>query len=249
MGIGKTLARAMAKRGAKVVLNGRNKERLQKTLEGFQKEGYPMIAVSGDVSIMEDCQKLVTKTIEQFGKLDVIINNAGLSMKGEIEDLDPSVFKKIMEVNFLGSVYPTKSALPHLKKTKGSVIFIGSVAGIHGIPNFSVYSASKMALTAIAEALKTEQHPNGVHVGIAYVGFTENDPDKVIYDTDGKIIAQPKNNVVKAESPEVVAQRIIKMIERRRFKWVFSTIGKLNAIMNRISPTFVNWVLRKNYYK
>jgi len=247
LGIGRTLAFEMAKRGAKIVLNARNQERLKKAHKEMQDAGFEAIAVAGDVSKMEDCQKLIDAAVETFGKVDILVNNAGISMEGTVEELDADVFKKVMNVNYLGSVYPTKAALPFLRKTKGSVIFTGSLAGMRGLPNYSVYSSSKMALTALAQSLKIELDGTGVHVGIAYVGFTQNDPEKTIFDKDGKIIAQPKRDLIKAEPPENVALRIIKMIENRTFKQYFTGLGKLNAFMNRFFPFIVEGVLKRNY--
>ena len=247
IGIGRTLAFEMAKRGAKIVLNARNPERLEKTQKAMQEAGYESIAVAGDVSNPGDCQILILKTIAAFDKIDILVNNAGISMEGTVEELDPDVFKKVMEVNYLGSVYPTKEALPFLRKTKGSVIFTGSLAGMRGIPKYSVYSSSKMALTALAESLRIELDGSGVHIGIAYVGFTQNDPEKTIFDKNGKIIAQPKRDFVKTEPPENVALRIIKMIENKTFKQYFTLLGKLNAFMNRFFPSIVNLVLKRNY--
>ncbi|MEM8906468.1 MAG: SDR family oxidoreductase [Bacteroidota bacterium] len=249
MGIGKTLALKMAAQGAKIVLNGRNAERLQRSLKTFEEAGYTAIGVAGDVSKVADCQKLITESIAAFGRIDILVNNAGISTEGTVAELRPEVFAKVMDVNYMGSVYPTQLAIPHLTKSRGHVLFISSVAGIRGIPNYAVYSSSKMALTALAEALKIELDHQGIHVGIAYVGFTENDPDKTIYDAQGQLIPQPKRGFVKAESPDVVAQRLIRMIEHRQFKRVFTPLGKLNALINRISPFIVHRVLRNNYRK
>ncbi len=249
IGIGRTMAYEMCKQGAKVVLNARNAERLDRTYQEMKKVGNEVTAIAGDVSKMADCQKIIDHAIEIFGQLDGIVNNAGISMEGSVEDLDSEVFRKLMEVNILGSIYPTKAALPYLKKTQGSVIFIGSAAGIRGIPNHAAYSTSKMALTALAESLKIELKESKVHVGLAYVGFTENDPEKTIYDKDGKIIPQPSRDFIKAESPEKVAKRIINMIHKRKFKEVFTTLGKLNAFMNRFFPFVVEPILSRNYYK
>lgn len=249
MGIGKTLAIKMASQGAKIVLNGRNETRLAKTLAEMQKSGFEVIGVAGDVSKGTDCKILIDQTIEAFGRIDVLVNNAGISTEGTVEELSPEVFAKVMEVNYMGSVYPTQLAIPQLKKSKGSILFISSVAGIRGIPNYAVYSSSKMALTALAEALQIEIGDQGVHVGIAYVGFTENDPDKTIYDAKGNIVPQPKRGFVKAEDPQVVVQRLIKMIKNRTFKQVFTPLGKLNALINRVSPFIVSRVLRNNYRK
>ncbi len=249
IGIGRTLARNLAQQGAKIVLNARNAERLEKTRLALSEEGYDVLAVAGDVSKIEDCEHLIKATVDHFGGLDVLINNAGISMEGAVADLHPDVFRKVMEVNYLGSVYPTQAALPHLQASKGSVIFIGSAAGIRGIPGYAVYSSSKMSLTALAEALRTELYESGVHVGLAYVGFTQNDPEKTIYNAKGEIIPQPNRSFIKAESPERVAERIMRMIKKRQFKRVFTPLGQLNAVMNRFFPGIVDGILRRNYLK
>jgi NAD(P)-dependent dehydrogenase (short-subunit alcohol dehydrogenase family) len=249
MGIGKVMALEFLQQGARVVLNARSRERLQKTYEELTAAGHPVIAVAGDVSDMSDCKRLIAETIKAFGQIDVLINNAGISMEGEVADLSPDVFRKVMEINYLGSVYPTQAALPELKKTKGSVIFMSSAAGVRGLPGYSVYSSSKMALTALAESMKIELHPTGVHVGIAYVGFTQNDPEKTIYNVDGKIIAQPVRSFIKAEPPVNVARRVSRMISQRQFKAVFTPLGKLNALVNRWAPGLGELILRRNYFK
>jgi short-subunit dehydrogenase len=250
IGIGRKVAKQLAEKGANVVLNARNEQRLQSTLEHFKSMGFEKtIAIAGDVSKPEDCQNLIHHTVQHFGQLDVLINNAGISMQGDVGDLHPDVSQKVMSVNYLGRVYPTKYALPYLRESKGSVLFVSSVAGIRGVPGFSVYSASKMALTALAESLRIEEKRTGVHVGIAYVGFTENDPEKSIYDADGKIIAQPSRRFIKQEPVDRVANRLIRMVENRKFKQVFTPLGKLNAIMNRFFPFAVDAVLTNTYHK
>lgn len=249
IGIGKAMAFEMCKAGAKVVLNARNEKRLEKAFQDMKSKGHEVSAIAGDVSVMEDCQKIIDHTIDTFGQIDAIINNAGISMEGSLEELSPEVFRKLIEINYLGSIFPTKAALPHLKKTKGSIIFIGSVAGIRGIPNYAAYSSSKMSLTAIAEALKIELKESQVHVGLAYVGFTENDPEKTIFNKNGEIIPQPKRDFIKAEPAQKVALRIIDMIHKRKFKEVFTPLGKLNAMMNRLFPTLVEFILSRNYHK
>lgn len=249
MGIGRSMARLMAEQGAKIVLNARNSERLTQTLTKMREDGFEMMAVAGDVTKIEDCQKIIAETIQAFGKIDILVNNAGISMEGTVENLSPLVFKKVMEVNYLGAVFCSKCAIPYLKKTQGSIIFISSVAGIRGLPKYSVYSSSKMALTALAQSLKIELEKDQIHVGIAYVGFTENDPLKTILDHDGNTIPQPKRDFIKPEPAAKVAQRIIKMILKRKEKSVFTPLGKLNAMMNRFFPFIVEKILSNNFHQ
>lgn len=245
IGIGRRLALEIGKRGGKIVLNARNGVRLDKTCAELEQKGIQVSAFPGDVSDYTICSKIVAHTLSEFGRLDVLINNAGISTQASLEEISPELFKKVVEVNYLGPVFMTQLAIPHLKKTKGSVLFIGSVAAIHGLGNFSAYSSSKMALTGLAESLSKEMKISGVHVGIAYVGFTQNDPEKTMYDKDGQLIPQPPRSF-KQESTEKVALRLMNMIEHRKFKSVFTPLGKLNALMNRISPTLVHLILQKN---
>ena len=179
-GIGRAVAEALASEGASVVLNGRNSAQLNDTLSEFREAGYTCQAIAGDISDYDFCESLVRKTIEQYGKLDILINNAGISTEGSIEESHPATFRRSFEVNVLGVIYPAKAAIPHLKKTKGSIVFTGSVAGFIGLPGFAAYSGSKMALTAITKSLRIELAASDIHVGLNYVGFAENDVDKIV---------------------------------------------------------------------
>lgn len=248
LGIGKTMARLAAQNGAKVIINARNESRLLQTLEIFQSEGLFIFGISGDVSNSEDVQKLLQFTLNKFGKVDVLINNAGISHESDFEVLSPEVFKKVVDVNILGSVYPTHIFLPEIKKSKGSIVFVGSVAGIHGLGKYSAYCASKMALTALAESLQIELKSSGIHIGIAYLGLTENDPKKSIYASDGSTLPQPKRKV-KQQPVAQVAQEILNMAEFRTKKKVISSLGKITHILNRISPTLVHQILERIYNK
>ena len=137
MGIGKTIALELCKQGAHVVLNGRNAERLEKTCLEFLQKGYSVIAVQADVTEPSGCELLINKTLEAFGKIDVLVNNAGLSMSERFENLHPEVFDAVVKSNIQGAAFPTLKALPSLKQTKGSVIFISSAAGMIGLPTAS----------------------------------------------------------------------------------------------------------------
>jgi short-subunit dehydrogenase len=248
LGIGKTMARLAAFNGAQVVINARNEDRLQKVLEHFRKEGLSISGISGDVSQIEDVQKLLQFTLDQFGKVDILINNAGISHESDFDVLSPEVFKKVIDVNLLGSVYTSHIFLPEIKKTKGSIVFVGSVAGIHGLGMYSAYCASKMALTALAESLQIESKTSGIHFGIAYLGLTENDPDKSIYASDGSALPQPKRKV-KQQPVTKVAQEILEIAEFRQKKKVISSLGKLTYVLNRISPNLVHRILERIYNK
>jgi len=249
IGIGRRIAAEIGKRGGKVVINARNKNRLDKTLENLKGQGLDISSCPGDISNYEDCVQIIDHTLKTYGKIDVLINNAGIAAEATLEEIKPKVFKQVMDVNFLGSVFMTKAALAPIKQTEGSILFVGSIAGIHGLGGYSAYSSSKMALTALVESLRKEVHQCGVHIGLAYVGFTENDPEKTFFDKEGVIAQIPARSKIKQESATKVALQLMHMIERRKFKSVFTLLGKLNAILSRISPFIVYQILLNVYRK
>lgn len=235
-GIGRATAIELAKRGANVVLNGRNIPALEKAESSLQGIGGQVLAVQADVTSISDCKNLIARTLDRFGKIDILIANAGISMRGRFEALNPDVFKNTMELNVLGSIFPAQLALPHLRKSKGSLLFISSVAGLRGLPNLSIYSASKMCLTGIAESLALELRGSGIHTGIVYVGLTQNDADKLIIGEDGSLIPlEPRDSRI-AQSKEDTARAIVKALYRKKYKTVLSPLGKLNAFGNRFLP-------------
>jgi len=249
MGIGKTLAIRIGELGAKLVINARNEDGLNKTKQELVNNGFEVLAVPGDVSKIEDCKKLINQTIKTYNKIDIVINNAGLSAKGLLENCDLETYKKMVDVNLLGSVYMTRIALPYIKKSSGSILFISSLAGINGLPFYSSYSASKMAITAVAESLKIELNKQKVHVGVAYVSFTENDPNKKFYNEKGELEVLPKRSNVKLMPVERTAQLIINQIRKRKFKVIHSGLGKLNWVMYKIFPKLIEFILVKSMKK
>jgi len=248
-GIGHRLAIEIGKRGGIVVINARNAERLNKTCENMKAQGLDVSACPGDISKYENCVNIVEHTIKGYGKLDVLINNAGQTAIARFEDIKPDIFRKIMDVNFLGSVYMTRAALPYITQTKGSVLFVGSQSGIHGMGSYSAYCSSKMALTALVESLRIEMHETGVHFGLAYVCSTENSPEKTFLNKDGLLISEPERIRIKPKSVDKVTHLLMRMVERRQSKSAFTLLGRINAIINRISPSMVHQILLNAYKK
>jgi short-subunit dehydrogenase len=247
MGIGKEIAMALARKKVKIVLNGRKIDRLTATANEFKELKYDHLAIQGDVRKYEDCQKLIEKTIAEYGSIDILINNAGIAMEGSIEDTMPEVFENVFQTNILGVLLPTKAALTYLKKSKGSVVFIGSIAGLMGLPNYSAYSASKMALTALVQSLKIELTGSGVHVGLNYVGFVKNDKNKTFYNQDGELELMPVRDQFKKMSQEEVANLFVNGIEKRRYKQPFSLLGKLTIFTQRYFPGLFERLMIRNY--
>ena len=239
MGIGKAIALELCKAGANVVLNGRNAERLEKTFQEFLKAGYPVAAIQGDVTKVSDSEALIQKAVESFGALDILITNAGVSMRERFENLKPEVFAQIIESNINGSAFPALAAIPHLKKTRGSIVFISSAAGMIGLPTASAYSAGKMALTALAQSLKIEMAGSGVHIGIVHVGFTQNDVEKKVLTATGELVPVASRPAYLQQTQEQVAKAVLSTIRRKRFKVILTLVGKLNSFAVRFFPGLV----------
>jgi NAD(P)-dependent dehydrogenase (short-subunit alcohol dehydrogenase family) len=244
MGIGRAIARHLAQAGAKVVLNGRNKDRLKRTLSSFAREGLTVSVCPGDVSNTEDCRKLIAHALEEFGGLDILVNNVGIGYKGYFEETKPEVFRQMVDTNVLGSVYPTIEALPHIKASKGSIVFISSLAGLRGMPFKGIYSLTKMAQTSLAESLRYELGKEGVHIGIVYVSTTRNDPEKMLLSADGTLGATPKNNGIFIDTQDDAAIATLKNIKNRQFKTAIGIKGKVYYFLQQYMPWFVDYTFR-----
>ena len=242
-GIGKATAIELVKNGATVVLNGRNQERLTEAENEIKALGGNVLTICRDVSIPKEAKELVDETITAFGRLDILVNNAGVSMRGDMAELNPEVFKTVFETNVFGVANLCIPALPHIKKSHGSIVFVSSLAGIRGLPGYSAYCSSKMALRAIAESLRIEEAKSKIHVGLIFVGFTEIEFEKKTIAADGSLITIKDRSKFKVQSTESVAKAIVKNIQKRNFRTTLTGIGKLNAFMQPLMPDIVEKIL------
>lgn len=247
-GIGKAIALEFSKLGASIVLNGRDKSRLKESELDVLQHSKRVISICSDVSEEFGAKLLIDGAIKEFGKIDILINNVGVSSRGNLADLSPKVVQKVFESNVYGTVFPSIFAIPFIRKTKGSIVFISSVAGIRGLPGLSPYSASKMALRAFVESLRIEER-NAIHVGLLMVGITEIVHNKEAIGFDGipQILAQ--RNYKNVLSLNDVAQATIRMIEKRKFKITLSKVGKINAFLQSRCPLFVEKFIIRNIHK
>ena len=228
-GIGKELAFQLLQQKAKLIITGRNEERLRLAKEELSSLGS-IEYVQADMGVWEDCQKVTEKTLTHFGKIDGIIHNAGMSAFGKVSDYKQEVIDEIINTNIRGILYLTRMVLPSIRAQKGSVLFVGSLAGLHGLPEFSLYSLTKMSLTALAQSLHIEEAPNGVFVGVAHVGFTENESVKIALNVEGETMAIPKRNPRLTNSRTTTASRILTQIQRKQFIRIHSKLGKANIV-------------------
>ncbi|RYG17506.1 MAG: SDR family oxidoreductase [Chitinophagaceae bacterium] len=240
-GIGRALAEEMAKRGANVVLGARQYVTLcEITAELQQKYGVRALAIQADVSKEEDCETLVQQAVLTFGKVDILINNAGLSMRALFKDVDLAVLKNLMDVNFWGTVYCTKYALPEILKTTGSIVSVSSIAGYRGLPGRTGYSASKFAMNGFMECLRTELLKTGVHVMVACPGFTTSNIRVAALSQDGKAHGETSMEEGKMMTAEEVAQRICDGIEGKKRTLIMTGQGKLAVWVNKLFPKFAD---------
>ena len=248
-GIGLKTAELLAKRGAKIVLNSRSDEKLKKATAYLSQFTQHVTGLAGDVSDINFCHRLRNHAIKQFEKIDILINNAGLASGGLFSNMADETYCKVFNSNVLGSLYPTMVCFNDLKTQKGSVIFISSLAGIIGLPNYSAYSASKRSIVSLAESFKNEWVDDDVFVGINYPGFTENDENKKIINSKGQEVLLHKRENVRASSQEYTAGKIIYQLEKKKFR-VYSTYGgRIIQLMYNFFPKTALFIIKMNRKK
>ncbi len=214
-GIGKALALSLAGKGASVMLAARREDLLKDIVREITDKGGEAAYCLTDVSREEDCKALVEKTVQTWGKVDILICNAGISMRANFDDVDLAVIHRLMDVNFFGTVNCTKFALPYLQQSKGSLVGVSSTAGIHGLPWRTGYSASKFAITGFLETIRLENINKGLHVMIAYPGFTASEIRYHALTANGSAQGSTPRNENAMISSEATAAHILKGIEKR----------------------------------
>lgn len=249
-GIGKACAEEFARRGANLVLGARQYVTLcEITSDLEQRYGIKAVAVQCDVSKEEDCEQLVKQAIITFQKINILINNAGISMRALFNDLDLVVIRNLMDVNFWGAVYCTKYALPELLKSQGSVVGVSSIAGFHGLPGRTGYSASKFALQGFLGALRIENLKAGLHVMVAAPGFTASNIRKVALVKDGSAQGESSMHEEKMMTSEKVAQIIADGILKRKSTVVMTGQGKLMVFLSKFMPRFLDKLVYNHFTK
>ncbi len=238
-GIGEACAKEFAKQGSNVVLAARSIDKLKQVESEIQQLGVQVLSVQCDVSIKEDCENLVEETITKFNRIDVLINNAGISMRALFNDMDVEVLEKVMAINFFGTVYCTKYALPHILKNKGSVVGVSSIAGYVGLPARTGYSASKYAMQGFLDALRTENLRTGLHVMVACPGFTASNIRSTALSADGSAQGESPRDEGKMMTAEEVAKEIVNGVKKRKRTLVLTSEGKLAVFLSKLFPKFV----------
>lgn len=246
-GIGKALVEACVKRGAKVAVCGRNHDKLYQLQMQFADK--PLLTFVADVSNPQDCSNFITAAIKTFGGIDILINNAGISMRALFKDVQIDIVKQLMDVNFFGALYCTRYALDSIIARKGSIVSISSIAGSRGLPGRTGYSASKHALNGFMEALRTELLNTGTHVMWISPGFTASNIRHTALNKDGQPQQASLLNEKALMSSEACATHILQAIEKRKRTLVLTAKGKQTVFLNKFFPKLVDKLIYKFFFK
>jgi short-subunit dehydrogenase len=246
-GIGKGLVDVLISMGAKVATCGRNHDKLYRLQSEYPSADlHTMVA---DVSNENDCRHFLETTIKIFGGVDILINNAGISMRALLKDASTEVIRKVMDINFFGAVYCTKYALDSIIERKGTIVGVSSIAGYRGLPGRSGYSASKFAMRGWLEAIKTELKNDGVHVMWVCPGFTTSNIRHAALNKYGESQGESPMDENKMMSAEECAKHILKAIRKKRRTLVLTFQGKETVFLNKFFPKIADWMVRKFFFK
>lgn len=245
-GIGKAMAEECLKRGAKVSVCARSINKLKRI---FDHDDEYLHLHEVDVTKEQDCKEFIETTIDKWGRVDVLVNNAGISMRAMFEDLDLKVLKDLMDTNFWGAVYCTKYAVTSIRENKGVVVGVSSIAGYRGLPARTGYSSSKFALQGFLEALRTELLRTGAHVMWVCPGFTASNIRNVAKGADGNAQKESPLDEKKLMTSEQCADIIMNGVEKRKRTIVMTTQGKLTVWVNKLFPSLADKLVFKHFLK
>jgi short-subunit dehydrogenase len=246
-GIGKALVAQFLALGAKVATCGRTSSKLDELSREFISPN--LLTVTADVSQQADCASFIEKVVKQWGTIDILINNAGISMRALVKDVSLDTLKNVMDINFWGSVFCTKAALPYVTQNKGVIVGVSSIAGYRGLPGRSGYSASKYALNGWLEALKTELYGSGTHVMWVCPGFTTSNIRNAALDKDAKAQGESPMDEGEMMSSDECATHIIHAIVKRKRTLVLTFTGKRTVFMNKFFPAWADKLVHQFFFK
>jgi NAD(P)-dependent dehydrogenase (short-subunit alcohol dehydrogenase family) len=231
-----------------VCVASRNQEALGEVVREIQGRGAEGLAVPTDVTDREQVRRAVESTVERFGRLDVLLASAGVSMRAYFEGSNLEAMERVMQVNFFGTLYATHFALPHVKARRGSLVAVSSLTGKRGIPSYALYGASKFAIQGLYEALRLELKPDGVHVGVVSPGFVDTPLRENVLGPNGKPWAVPPPPPFRVWPLEKVVSRIVQLIVKRRAEVLMPWLAGPALFLDRMVGSWIgNWVLRRRF--
>jgi NAD(P)-dependent dehydrogenase (short-subunit alcohol dehydrogenase family) len=246
-GIGLAIARKFAREGAAIALIDMDQTALENRKEAFHNSGYQVMAVACDVTDQSMCGAAMEAVIDHFGGIDILVNNAGITQRSRFADTRVEVFRKVMEVNFFGSLYCTKAALDSLIARRGMIIVNESVAGVTPLLGRTGYSASKHALHGLFTSLRCELREKGVHVLIVCPGFIKTNLQTRALGADGSITDRPQSRVGRQATPESAAEEIFKAAVKKKHLLILTFMGKLGYWVSRVAPVLYEKIMTKKF--
>ncbi len=242
-GIGRALCLALASQGPRLVLAARDKDRLQDVADLCRGRGAETLVVPTDVASADSCQRLVSRAVSTFGALDVLVNNAGSSMRARLEDVsDPALFDRLMRVNYFGPVHLTYYSLAELKKAKGQIVTVSSLTGLAGVPTRTGYAASKHALMGFFDSLRIELQGTGVSVTLICPDFVTSEVDRRSAGPDGQPLGDKAVPHKGAMTAERCAELTLRAMERRKRLVVLSFRGRWGRWIKLVAPGLLDWI-------
>jgi short-subunit dehydrogenase len=246
-GIGKALVAQFLALGAKVATCGRNENKLSLLTTEFPSSN--LFTAQVDVSKQDQSEAFIKQVVDNWGRIDILINNAGISMRALVSEVSVQTLQNVMDINFWGTVYCTKAALPSIQQNKGVIVGVSSIAGYRGLPGRSGYSASKFALNGWLEALKTELYASGTHVMWVCPGFTTSNIRNAALDKNAKAQGESPMDEGSMMSSEDCATHIIHAIEKRKRSLVLTFTGKRTVFMNKYFPAWADKLVHHFFFK
>jgi short-subunit dehydrogenase len=246
-GIGKALVDALLSMGAKIATCSRNHDKLYQLQSEYASS--PLHTMVCDVSAENDCRRFIETTLKVYGHIDILINNAGISMRALLKDASIEVIRKVMDTNFFGTVYCTKYALPSIIESRGTIVGISSIAGYRGLPGRSGYSASKFALQGWLEAIKIELMSDKVHVMWVCPGFTTSNIRSAALNKEGNAQGESPMDEGKMMPAAECARHILNAVKKKKRTLVLTFQGKETIFLNRFFPKLADRLVRNFYFK
>jgi short-subunit dehydrogenase len=244
-GIGAELARQLAAKGAKLALAARDLEELEKVAAQCREAGGHAIVVRADVTAERDCAAIVSGASLAYGRIDVLVNNAGATMWARFEEIeDLSILEGIMKVNYMGAVYCTKQALPYLRQSRGLLVGIASLTALTGVPTRSGYAAAKHAMRGFFDSLRIELMGSDVDVTMVYPGFVDTGVRENATGPDGKPIGHVPVRL-DMMSVEECARITVAAIEARKREVVMTARGKMGVWLKLVAPGIVDRMAKR----
>lgn len=242
-GIGAELTRQLGRMGAKLAIAARDEQRLYALAQT-----YPgTLVVPTDVTDPDACKRLIGRTLDHFGRIDALVNNAGISMWAKFDEItDLTLFERIMRVNYLGSVYCTHYALPHLKASKGLIVAVSSVTGKTGVPTRTAYAASKHAMQGFFDSLRIELMDSGVAVSVISPGFVQTEVRERALGADGQPLQTSHLTEAEVMPVEDCVQQIVRAMQRRRRDVVIASPRiRFGTVLKVFAPGLVDRMAKR----